>query len=305
MIKFSKYIWLYFFVSAVVLIPGIVSLVGWGLRPSIDFTGGTLLELKYPEGWVSTDSIRQTAQKFTIGLTSIIPGSDNTVLIRMKSDTSKNIAPFAVALVQLSSPSASMLRDETVGPILGKELLSKAIVAAIFAITAILGYVAYAFKNFKFGVSAVIALFHDLLVVLGCFSLFGVFLGIEVDTLFVTAFLTTMSFSVHDTIVVFDRIRELRRRGEKGSFEDICDKALTETMGRSLTNSFTIIFMLLALILMGGETIRWFVVALLIGTISGTYSSPFVATPILILLHRRRSSLRSLTTFFSSTSVNN
>ena len=106
------------------------------------------------------------------------------------------------------------------------------------------------------------------------------------DTLFVTAFLTTISFSVHDTIVVFDRIREKSRRGERASFEAITDQALTETMGRSLTNSFTIIFMLLALALLGGDTIRWFVIALLIGTISGTYSSPFVATPVLILWNR-------------------
>jgi preprotein translocase subunit SecF len=159
-------------------------------------------------------------------------------------------------------------------------------VAAILAASAILGYVAYAFKNIRFGVAAVVALLHDLLVVLGSFSLFGHFFGVEVDTLFVTAFLTTMSFSVHDTIVVFDRIREYTKRDRSRSFEEISDIAVTETMNRSLTNSFTIIFMLVALVLMGGDTTKWFVVALLIGTVSGTYSSPFVATPVLLLWHK-------------------
>jgi preprotein translocase subunit SecF len=158
--------------------------------------------------------------------------------------------------------------------------------AAALAISAILLYVAWAFKNIRFGVAAVIALLHDLLVVLGSFSIFGYVFGVEVDTLFITAFLTTMSFSVHDTIVVFDRIREYLRRDRSRPFDEISDMALTETMNRSLTNSFTIVFMLVALILMGGETTKWFVVALLIGTISGTYSSPFVATPVLLLWHR-------------------
>lgn len=134
--------------------------------------------------------------------------------------------------------------------------------------------------------SAVIALIHDLLVVIGVFALLGHFYNVEVDTLFVTAFLTTMSFSVHDTIVVFDRIREMLKRGERLPFDMLCDKALTETVGRSFANSITIIFMLLALVLMGGDTIHWFVFALLVGTVSGTYSSDFVATPILILWDR-------------------
>ncbi len=173
------------------------------------------------------------------------------------------------------------LRYETVGPILGKELLQKTFIASLIAISVILLYVAWAFKNVRFGVSAIIALIHDVLVVVGIFAILGSIKGVEVDALFVTAVLTTMSFSVHDTIVVFDRIRELSRKSSQLKFEDQINQALTETMGRSLNNSLTIIFMLLALFLLGGETIGWFVFALLIGTISGTYSSPFVATPIL------------------------
>ena len=146
-------------------------------------------------------------------------------------------------------------------------------------------WVAYQFKSLKYGVSAILAMFHDSLVVFGLFSILGHFFGAEIDFLFVTALLTILSFSVHDTIVVYDRIRELQKK-LGGDFYALVNNALTETMVRSLNNSFTIIFMLLALILLGGTTIRWFAVALFIGTISGTYSSPFIATPFLILFKR-------------------
>ena len=213
-----------------------------------------------------------------MSVASIQQSGNNTFLLRIKPDGSEKVAGFERNVEAQASSAATILRNETVGPVLGSELLVKAFAAAILAILCIFAYVAYAFKNIKFGLSAIVALIHDLLVVLSIFSLLGVWWGVEVDTLFVTAFLTTMSFSVHDTIVVFDRIREYRRRDDKTRFDELADRALTETMGRSLTNSFTIIFMLLALILMGGETVRWFVVALLVGTVSGTYSSPFVAT---------------------------
>jgi len=140
---------------------------------------------------------------------------------------------------------------------------------------------AYQFKSIKYGTSAVIAMLHDSLVLLGTFSLLGHFMGAEIDFLFVTAMLTILSFSVHDTIVVYDRTRETQKK-YGGDMETIANKALTETMVRSLNNSMTIVFMLIALILLGGETIKWFAVALLVGTISGTYSSPFVAVPILV-----------------------
>ncbi|MEK7119257.1 MAG: protein translocase subunit SecF [Patescibacteria group bacterium] len=282
MIRFSKYIWLYFIISSLVLIPGMVALARFGLRPAIDFTGGTLLELQFKTD-IAQPTVEAAARNAGLALVSVQKTRTGTIIARMKPETNEKIDAFQVGLASISSQSAEVVRNETVGPILGKELLMKTVAAAAVAILAILLYVAYAFKNIKFGVSAVAALIHDLLVVLGSFALFGHFLNVEVDTLFVTAFLTTMSFSVHDTIVVFDRIREMLKRGERLPFESLCDRALTETIGRSLTNSLTIIFMLLALVLLGGSTTQWFAVALLIGTVSGTYSSDFVATPLLIL----------------------
>jgi preprotein translocase subunit SecF len=281
MIRFSKYIYIYFLLSALVLVPGMFSLARYGLKPSIDFTGGTLLEIN--KQYISKAGVEAIAKKANLPVVNIQETKDNTILMRLKaSETEMDYAQ----LINPSGSTAAILRNETVGPILGKELLQKALYAALFAITGILLYVAYAFKNFTYGVSAVIALIHDLLVVLGIFAILGKVFGVEVDTLFVTAFLTTMSFSVHDTIVVFDRIREMQKKGEKGNLEELADRALTQTISRSVANSLTIIIMLLALFLLGGATVHWFVLALLIGTISGTYSSPFIATPVLLLWKR-------------------
>lgn len=292
MIRFSKYLWLYAVISLLVLVPGMYSLVRYGFRQSIDFAGGTLVEYRTSNP-IDVETITRAAEDASIDLVSVQQSRDSSFLVRMKQEPKERITTLTDRIEARASVSAVILRNETVGPTLGAELLQKALFAALLAISAILLYVAWAFKNIRFGIAAIVALLHDLLVVLGMFSLFGHFLGVEVDTLFVTAFLTTMSFSVHDTIVVFDRIREYMKRDRSRPFEEIADMALTETMNRSLTNSFTIIFMLVALILMGGETTKWFVVALLIGTISGTYSSPFVATPVLLLWHKWEKQKRS------------
>ncbi len=284
MIRFSKYILVYAIISACVLVPGIYSLVRFGFKPSVDFTGGTLLEISSKKNLDRSvfDKISSDTKLPLISETD----TGKSYVLRFKSASDTQISGYIEALEKTPAGKITVMRQETVGPVLGKELLSKAIIAAMFAMFGIFSYVAYAFKDFKFGMSAIIALIHDILVVFGAFSILGVLAGVEVDTLFVTAFLTTMSFSVHDTIVIFDRIREYRRRDTKTPFDLLSDRALTETMGRSLVNSFTIIFMLLALVLMGGETVRWFAVALLIGTITGTYSSPFVATPVLLVWDR-------------------
>ena len=161
-------------------------------------------------------------------------------------------------------------------------MIKKTIIAVVLAAGFILFYVASRFKDKKFGVCAILAMFHDTLILLGSFSILGHFYNVEIDTLFVTAVLTILSFSVHDTVVVYDRIRESSNLFPKVGFKEIVNKAVAETLNRSIINSVTIIFMLLALLLFGGEAIRWFVLALLIGTVSGTYSSTFTAAPLLI-----------------------
>lgn len=255
MINWMRYRWLYLLISGILIVSGVFSMITWGFKLGIDFTGGSLLEYRLPDGSVKTfkgafiDQTKKDEIKF--GLEKEVGGE------------------------------VTEIRFENVGPTIGPEMLKKTIYALIISASAILLWIAYQFKNFRFGVSATLATIHDSLIVLGSFSILGHFFGAEVDFLFVTAVLTILSFSVHDTIVVFDRIREMRK-GRGGEISEFADIAISETMVRSINNSFTIIFMLLALILLGGDTIRWFAVALLIGTVSGTYSSPFVAVSILV-----------------------
>jgi len=287
-----KYKWLYFIISALVIIPGIISLFVYGLRPGIDFTGGTLLELQFEKNFqfpISNFQLKEIVEEKGLAVSSVQISGNNSVLIRMKPITKEEAAMIKTTLGERFNKTPEEIRFETVGPILGKELLIKTIVAIILAAGFILGYVAWRFKNAKFGVCAILAMFHDTLVMLGLFSILGHFFGAEVDTLFVTAMLTVLSFSVHDTVVVYDRIRESQKLLPTTPFESLINKAVTETLSRSLNNSLTIIFMLLALLLLGGVTIKWFVAALLIGTVSGTYSSTFNAAPLLVVWENLKS----------------
>mgnify|MGYP001596117994 CR=1 FL=1 len=184
---------------------------------------------------------------------------------------------------------------ESIGPVIGGELKLKAIYQLIFVSVGILVYIGYAFRKVakpvspvKFGIAAIIALFHDLLFLLGVFSLLGRFKGVEIDSMFVTAVLTVLGFSVHDTIVVFDRIRENLKIFGGQSIEFIINHSIAQTIVRSLNTSLTVLFVLLALLLFGGATIKYFILALFIGIIVGTYSSIFIASPVLFLMQKKR-----------------
>lgn len=294
MINWMKFKWFYFLISALVIIPGMVSLFMFGLKPGIDFTGGSLLEYKFSSP-VNIEDLQKSLVEKDFQVYSIQDSGNNTYLLRMPSLEKGKAAEVKNILSAKFNQVPEEIRFEVVGPTLGKELLTKTIVAIILAAAFILGYVGWRFKNNKFGICAILAMFHDSLVMLGSFSLLGYFLGVEVDTLFVTALLTTLSFSVHDTVVVYDRIRESQKLFPKVDFESLVNKAITETLSRSLNNSLTIIFMLIALLLLGGVTVKWFVAALLIGTVSGTYSSTFTAAPLLVLwenLAQRKKTLK-------------
>ena len=268
-----KYWWLYFIISLVVIIPGTFSLITRGLKPSIDFTGGTTIVWE-----VNTDEskIKDLAKEDGIEIREVMQKGNVWTI---------SASPMEKEIYQKYKSQFEGVKElsfDAVGPALGSELIKKTVTAVLLAASLILFYVAYRFKNIKFGISAILAMLHYSLVLLGVFSLLGVYLGVEVDTLFVTALLTILSFSVHDTIVVYDRIRELKKKHGYLEFEEIVNRAVVETMGRSINNSLTIIFMLLAMYLLGGDTTKWFIFALLVGTISGTYSSTFTAAPILI-----------------------
>jgi len=291
--SFTKFRWLYFAISGLAIIPGMIFLILFGLRLSIDFTGGSLLELRYQQSQQSVEVSREKLQEF-IGsepqLISLQASGENKAIIRMAQISNDQKEEL---LTKLSPHFASVeeLRFETVGPTLGKELFQKTLAAIVIVSAGIILYVGRQFKSVKYGVSAVLAMFHDSLVLIGAFAIFGKLFGAEVDVLFVTALLTTLSFSVHDTIVVFDRIRENRRKHPSADFETVVDASVLETLGRSINNSMTIVIMLLVLVLLGGDTIRWFGVALLVGAVTGTFSSTFTAAPLLLLwddIQRRR-----------------
>ena len=282
--KFMKYKWFYFLISGIVILPGVFSLIKWGLRPSIDFTGGTLLELEFTQ--VIGDKqkvISEALNELEIEYSSIQLSGEKRILIKAKPITREDVSSIIGTVAEKVGEKPSELRFDTVGPILGKELIKKTIIAILLAAGFIMLYVWKQFKEPMFGVCAILAMFHDSLVLLGVFSLLGYFAGVEIDTLFVTAVLTILSFSVHDTVVVYDRIRESRKKFPSVVFQDLADKAVTETLSRSINNSMTIIIMLIALYLLGGATIKWFVFALLVGTVSGTYSSTFTAAPLLVV----------------------
>lgn len=277
-----KYRYLYFIISLIVIIPGLISLVRNGLQLGIDFSGGSLLEVSFAQTAPNQEQITETVAEL-YSVQSIQNVSDTQVIIRGGTITNE---VKDLVITSLSNQYGPVREEQfaTVGPALSKELLQKTLNAILIVATFITLYVSRQFKNWKFGVSAIIAMLHDSLVLLGIFSILGYFYNVEVDVLFVTALLTTLSFSVHDTIVVYDRIRELKRKHPLSSLYTVVGAAVLETLGRSINNSVTIIIMLLSLVLLGGQTIHTFALALLIGAITGTYSSTFTAAPLLLLL---------------------
>ena len=272
---------IYFLISGIVISLGIFSLLSWGLRLGVDFRGGTILEYRFKEE-VSVDDVKKEIEAEGIEVSNIQPLGNSTYLFKLPPQDVSGKNKIEAVFSRILKSQADVLRYETVGPSVGPELVKKTIYAIIIASVAILAWVAIQFKSIKFGTSAILAMFHDSFVLIGLYSFLGHVAGAEVDFLFVTALLTTLSFSVHDTIVVYDRIRE-SQKNLGGDLVGLANRAITETMSRSLNNSFTIIFMLFALMLLGGETIKWFALALFIGTVSGTYSSPFVAVPLLVI----------------------
>jgi len=262
------------------------SLLRFGYYYSIDFTGGTNIEYRSNKD-ISEKIIRQVVEQNKIKI-NYLKIENKRIILRTSVLEKDKEEKIKKEIEKRAKTQLALLKLETVGPLIGKEMVKKTVIASILAIIGILVYMAFAFSGFNYALAAILAMIHDTLVLFGSYSLISYFFGAEFDTLFVTAVLTTMSFSVHDTIVIFDKIREYMKEEGAYDIEFYANRALTETMVRSLNNSMTIIFMLLALILLGGSTIRFFAVALLIGTITGTYSSPFVATPILVWLEKRK-----------------
>ena len=284
LIKYRK---IYFTISLIVIIPGLIALLLWGLNPAIDFSGGSQLSFLYKGNYLNVKNNIQkvlNSEKIEIGT---IEKSNNEIVLQTKVI---NDAKNRIIIADLKKINIIEDSFQTVGPIIGAETTKNAFYSVIFASILIVLYIWLAFRevpkpasSLRFGICAIIALLHDVLVVVGIFSILGHFWGVEVDSLFVTAILTVVGFSVHDTIVVFDRIRENLKKNLILDFDTVVNDSLLQTLGRSLKTSLTVILVLTSLLIFGSSSIRWFVVALLIGTISGTYSSIFNASQLLIV----------------------
>ncbi len=275
-----------FFVAA-----SIAALAVFGLNIGIDFTGGSIMEVSYENARPDVVEVQDVISDFELGSSYVQPVGENGMLIR---------TPFLSEEVHQQLLSAlgeevQEMRFEAIGPVIGQELRGKVLMMTLLALAAIVLYIIVAFRrvaeplrSWHYSVAAVAALLHDLLIPLGVFAVLGAYYGVQFTIPVVVGLLTVLGYSVNDTVVVFDRIRENLQRKEGTSFEDTINISLRQTIWRSLSTSVTTLFVLVAIFVFGGETLRYFALALIIGVIAGTYSSLFVAPPFLLLWTRLR-----------------
>lgn len=283
--NFMKFRPLFFLISLSLISVSLFSIIKWGFKYSEDFKGGATFEIKMPNT-KNSSQIEKIFNDQNVGLQSVSQSSEIYIVKLLDIGQDKKIT-LEKNLLALDK-DFEVRRFSTRGPSLGRELIKKTVYAIIFSSLALLLFIGSRFSDFSFGAGAVLAMFHDSFILIGMFSLLGHFWGAQLDTLFVTALLTTLSASVHDTVVTFDRIRELKRLTVTRSWVDLANRAITEVIVRSINNSMTIVFMLLSLVALGGSTTRWFASALLIGVICGTYSSTAVAIPLVLLFKRKK-----------------
>ena len=265
------------------------ALLFFGLRPGIDFTGGSIMELNYRDSRLSNDKILNKLEEFDLGTVYVQPTGENGVIIRMK-----NISEQTHQKVLEKFSETEEQRFESVGPIIGRELKNKTKVVIIIALLSMIIYIALAFRRIQrplrswvYGIASVIALFHDILIPLGVFAFLGKFYNIEITIPVITALLAVLGYSINNTVVVFDRIREnLSRRGE--SFEQTVDISLNQTLTRQINTSLTTLFVAASIFFFGGETLKYFALALILGIGAGTFSSIFLAGPFLVAWHHFR-----------------
>jgi len=295
----TRKIW--FGISGTLCLLSIIFLAIWGLKFGIDFTGGSLLEISYTNQRPSVEQVEAALAPLELNSLKLQPSGESDYILRfedIEENTHQSIIDnlSAIEIDGVPDNTLTELRFEAVGPVIGEELKSKAVEAIIIVLVFIILYIAYAFRkvskpvaSWKYGLAAIVALIHDILIITGIFSALGHFLGVEVDVLFVTALLTILGFSVHDTIVTFDRTRENLFKNQDKEFDEIVNISVNQTITRSINTSLTTLLVLLAIYFFGGETIKNFVLALILGVIIGTYSSIFLASPLLTIWRKGKS----------------
>lgn len=292
MIQFTKHRKIYFGFSGILIIASIFVLLVFGLKPGLDFTGGSILEIDYQETRPSNQEILEKLNEFDLGTIYVQPTGEKGVILRMK-EIDEEIHQQILEKLQ-DEKELEEIRFESIGPTIGQELKQKTKIVIVVALLSMIVYIALAFRkvqrplrSWQYGIASVVALFHDILIPLGVFAVLGKFYGIEISIPVITALLAVLGYSINNTVVVFDRIREnLLKRGE--TFEETVDISLNQTLSRQINTSLTTLFVAGAVFFLGGETLKYFALALIFGILAGTYSSIFLAGPILVAWHKWR-----------------
>ncbi len=285
-------------ISIVLLIAAITALSLWGLKMGIDFTGGSLLEAKFVgQNQPNVLEVQGAVKSLELSSLTIQP-TENSFILRFQEsseDVHQQVVASLKKLAEQKNSGAGNFEEvnfTSIGPAVGQEMQRKAISSILLVLIAISVYIALAFRkvskpvaSWKYGVVTLIALFHDVFLVIGFFAILGHFWGVEVNASFVAAVLTVLGFSVHDTIVVFDRIRENLPKSDS-DFENTVNRSVNQTLVRSINTSMTVILVMLAIVLFGGDSIKYFSLALLVGVFFGTYSSIFLASPLLVIAEK-------------------
>lgn len=294
-INFLKYSKIYFVFGGILMLASIVALVVWGLKPGIDFTGGSILEIEYAGGRMPSEEIEQKLAGLNLDSLSVQWAGQNSVIIRTKyldEATHQNIINVLQEGKQIEEK-----RFESVGSTIGRELKQKTVTLVFVCLLAIVFYIAFAFrkvrgpiKGWQYALSSLVSLFHDILIPLGVFSILGRFYNIEISIPVITALLTVIGCSINNVVVVFDRIRENAIKKGVVTFAETVNDSLNQTLGRCLNTSLAYLLPLVAIFFFGGETLKYFALALIIGIVAGTISAVFLASPILVVWSNRRRS---------------
>jgi preprotein translocase subunit SecF len=285
--------YLFFIISAFLILPGLVVMAIWGLPLSIDFEGGTLLDLSFASGNLPAPAeVVELYDEMGVTDASVTTAGDDELMVRSSFMNETQIGDIVEEMGARFNDTVTVRRYDSVGPTIGREVTTRAAIAVAIAALAVIIYITLAFRgvqhSFRYGVCAIIAMLHDVLVVLSLAAIGGRLFGWQVDSLFLTALLSVIGFSVQDKVVVFDRIRENSAIYRRLPFETLANHSIVQTLQRSInTQLMTVEYMLLALALFGGVTLREFAIILLVGLFMGTYSSIFIAAPILVIWEKK------------------
>lgn len=283
-LNFLKYKKIYFIFSGTLILASIVCLGVFGLNFGIDFTGGSILELEYQDSRPSPQAVKESLSD--LGTTYVQPTGQSGLIIRMKDISEETHQEVLRTLSE--GYQVEEQRFESIGPVIGRELKQKTNILIVVSLLAVVLYIAFAFRKvrrpirgWQYGISSLVALFHDVLIPLAVFSILGKFYGVQITIPVVAGLLTVLGYSINNTVVVFDRIRENLIRGTGVSFEETVNKSLNQTLTRCINTSLTTLLVLLAIFFFGGATLQYFALVLIIGIMAGTYSSIFLASPFL------------------------